>query len=123
MQKIFIVSFMFALLIGVVSTQAVAQSRYGAISYSAGDRVHGFSNNFRSRRSAERRALFECRRRGGRSCRVAIWFKNACGALAIGPNGYGSGWGTSLRIARGHALRSCRGYSRRCRVIRWVCTR
>ena len=61
---------------------AVADS-YGAIAFSPSTRADGWSNSFSTRADAERRALRECSARA-RDCRVAIWFKNACGALAVG---------------------------------------
>ena len=53
---------------------------------------------------------------------MPVWFRNACGALAVGADGYGSGWGSSRKSAEGQALQSCRRYSGGCAVIRWVCT-
>ena len=53
---------------------------------------------------------------------MPVWFRNACGALAIGFDGYGSGWGTSRKLAESYALQSCQRYSGGCWVVRWVCT-
>jgi hypothetical protein len=53
---------------------------------------------------------------------VPIWFRDACGALAVGSGGYGAGWGTSRSLAEGYALRTCRKHSSDCAVRRWVCT-
>lgn len=103
-------------------TAAVARDYYGAIAYSQSTRSHGYSYDFDSRGRAERRAYNECAQYGG-GCRIAVWFKNACGALAVGRDGgWGSGWHRTRRGAQYNALRSCRSVSRGCRVIRWVCT-
>jgi len=98
-----------------------AANNYGAIAYSPSTRAHGWAYDYPSRAAAERAALANCRRQAS-DCTVPIWFRNACGALAIGPNGYGTGWGTSRGLAERYALSSCRRHSSGCAVTRWVCT-
>ena len=97
------------------------EEHYGAIAYSPSTRAHGWSYDHPSRDHAERRALDRCRRHAG-DCIVAVRFHRACGALAVGPDGYGSGWGATRMLAQGYALRSCARYSDGCSVVRWVCT-
>lgn len=100
---------------------AVADS-YGAIAFSPSTRADGWSNAFSIRADAERRALRECSARA-RDCRVAIWFKNGCGALAVGQNGgWGSGWGGDRRRAELEAIGVCNQYTGGCRITRWVCS-
>lgn len=102
-------------------TTALADS-YGAIAYSPTTRADGWSHSFSTRADAERRALRECSGRA-RDCRVAIWFKNACGALAVGQNGgWGSGWGNDRRRAELEAIGVCNQHGAGCRVARWVCS-
>jgi len=106
----------------LVPTAALARDYYGAIAYSQSTRAHGYSYDYRSRRAAERRAYRECRQYGG-GCRIAVWFRNACGALAVGKDGgWGSGWHRNKRRAQTNAIRSCNDVSYGCRVVRWVCT-
>ena len=58
---------------------------------------------------AKKVGLAECRRQGGQNCQEIAWFRDACGALAIGDgNGFGSGWGTTTAIAERYALSQCR---------------
>ena len=109
-----------AFLVGL-TTQAIARNNYGAIAYSPDAGSYGYSYDYRSRARAEAAAMSSCRETG-HGCRVIIWFRNACGALATGPDGYGSGWARSRRAAERKALRSCRNYSRRCGVLSWACT-
>jgi uncharacterized protein DUF4189 len=98
-----------------------SEQYYGAIAYSPTNRAHGWAFDYPSRSAAERRALAQCGRHA-KDCTVPVWFRNACGALAVGLDGYGSGWGSSRRSAEGQAVQSCRRYSGGCAVIRWVCT-
>lgn len=97
------------------------QAHHGAIAYSPSTRAHGWSYDYPSRGHADRRALDRCGRHA-RDCIVAVRFHKACGALAVGPDGYGSGWGDSRKVAEGYALRSCARYSNGCEIVRWVCT-
>ncbi len=103
-----------------VSAPALADS-FGAIAYSPTTRADGWSHSFPTRADAERRAMRECSSRA-RDCRVAIWFKNACGALAVGPTGWGSGWGNDRRRAELEAIGVCNRHSAGCTVTRWVCS-
>lgn len=98
-----------------------AQEFYGAIAYSPTTRAHGWAYDYASRGEAKRHALAQCNRHGG-DCVVPVWFRNACGALAVGADGYGSGWGANRKLAETYAIQSCGRYSGGCAIIRWVCT-
>ncbi len=108
-----------AILFGLAAT-ASAQN-YGAIAYSPDTGGYGYSYDYRSRGEAESRALGECQARSY-GCVVAIWFQNACGAVAAGPNGWGSGWGSSQRRADLEAINVCNQYSGGCTIQVQVCT-
>jgi serine/threonine-protein kinase len=111
-----------ALLLCAAGQSAAAQDNYGAIAFSPATGAHGWSYDYPSRSAAENAALANCGRYAS-DCRVPIWFRNACGALAVGAgNGYGSGWGTSRAIAERYALQVCRRYTSGCRIRRWACT-
>ncbi len=101
--------------------QAAAQDFYGAIAYSPSTGAHGWSFDYRSRNEAENVAKSNCGKHAT-DCIVPIWFRNACGALAVGSNGYGSGWGTSQKIAEGYALQVCGKHTTGCTIKRWACT-
>jgi hypothetical protein len=94
---------------------------FGAIAYSPSTRAHGWAFDYGSREHAEARAMARCSRHA-RDCFVPVWFRDACGALAIGLDGYGSGWGSNRKLAETYALQSCRRYSGGCAVVRWICT-
>src|SRR5262245_53251859 len=105
----------------VCTSIAQARDYYGAIAYSPSTRAYGYSYDHYTRADAENRALAECRARAP-DCQLPLWFRNACGALAIGPNGWGTGWGTDRRLAESYAIQTCRNHSGNCQVVRWVCT-
>lgn len=105
-----------------LSGAAYARDNYGAIAYSPSTGAHGYSYDYASRAVAERKALAECRKHA-RDCQVPLWFRNACGALAVGNGGgWGTGWGSNRALAERYALQSCSQYTKGCSVIRWVCT-
>ena len=100
-----------------------AANNYGAIAFSVVNGAHGYSYDYPSRRVAEQVALRACRQHGGIGCRVAIWFRNACGALAVGSgNGWGANWGTTRAAATRNAMRACRRHTSGCGIRRWACT-
>ena len=109
----------FIFVVAVIVSLAVpasAQDRFGSIVFSKhsdGGYAWGMAWSFDSRSSARNRAINECLGRGGRSCGEVAWFRNACGALAIGTrhgarNGVGWGWGNSIAVAQNGALSGCR---------------
>ncbi len=82
-----------------------APRSFGAIAYSPGTGGYGYSFKLANRAEAEKRAIQEC---GKDDCKVATWFFNNCGALAIGKNGaWGGANGNTERIAQAAAQRRC----------------
>ncbi len=111
------------LILSVAGVQpADARDMHGAIAFSQTTGAIGWSYDFSTRGGAENRAMSECRKHGG-GCRVATWFKNACGALAVGNgNAYGGSWAANRFEAESKAMSLCSAESRNCTVRRWVCT-
>jgi len=117
---IFVLSSVTMLLVSFGAAQA---DNFGAIAYSRAAGTHGYSYNYATQWAAENRALQECERYSGTGdCQILVWFKNGCGALAEGDNGYGTGWGANQTLAERYALESCSQYTTNCRITRWVCT-
>lgn len=112
-----------SLMVAAVSFMPAAQAQdmYGAIAYSPSSGAHGYAYDYASQAGAEDRALDECRSYG-EGCQNVMWFRNACGALAVGPDGWGSDWGEDRSRAENKAINACQQHSSNCQVIRWVCT-
>ena len=107
----------------MMTSMASAQNKFGAIYFSQSTGAHGYSYDYNSQYQAEQRALNECLGAGGTDCVRATWFRNACGALAVGDgNGWGSHWGNHRSGAEQNALNTCRRNASGCRIVRWVCT-
>ncbi|WEZ83158.1 DUF4189 domain-containing protein [Rhizobium sp. 32-5/1] len=101
--------------------KAAQADSFGAISISPQNGATGWSHSYSSRWEAEEVAQTNCDQYAG-DCRVAIWFKNACGAVARGPDGWGADWGDNRRDAEYAAIRSCEKHSYDCQIIRWQCS-
>lgn len=108
------------LLLAAAVRPAAAQDYFGAIAYSPTTRAHGWTHDYGSRQEAQNVALAECRRHAD-DCVIAVWFRNACGALAVGLDGYGAAWATNRVQAERAALKLCRSYSEDCGAIRSIC--
>jgi hypothetical protein len=94
--------------------------KYGAIAFSKSTGNWGTSYNFKSRAAAEQDALTRC---AAGDCDVKIWFRNACGALAVGKgNCMGSAWAKNRAAAERKALEWCRRAGEDCSVKCWACT-
>lgn len=109
----------------LLGTAAIARDsdRYGAIAYSRYTRHYGYWKGAESLEGAKRRALEACK---GRDCRIEVWFRNSCGALATGEGGQVVGWAhdTRLHEAEEQAIRACRKEGgRRCEVVISACSR
>jgi Domain of unknown function (DUF4189) len=121
MSQLKMIAVLFAaplLSVALGATSASAEN-FGAIAFSQSSGAVGYSFDYRSRGSAEEHALQEC----GRGCRVVLWFKDACAAIAVGSgNGYGTGWATTRGGAESIAMNNCNENASNCGVNRWVCT-
>jgi len=96
---------------------------FGAIAYSKRSQHYGYATGKHSRRAAEDRALELCDRR---DCKVEVWFKNNCAALATGSQGQIVGWAynENEHRARERAIEECRNHDgRRCQVVVATCSR
>ncbi len=109
-----------AIPLALLLTGAAMADTYGAIAFSPATGANSYSYDYASRSGAEQRALSECNKRS-RGCRVAIWFKNSCGALAIGARGWGAGYDASRAAAEQRAFSQCASRSGGCRVRVWAC--
>ena len=115
-------AFSASLMFFMAASMAVAADNFGAIAFSKATGAYGFSYDHQSRRDAEARAMAECNSRS-RGCKIAIWFKNACGSVAIGQNGWGSAWAGSRGNAERAAIANCSKHTSGCRVLAWSCTK
>jgi serine/threonine-protein kinase len=101
---------------------AVAAEYFGAIAYSQGKRAHGWGKDYPSRQQAEKAALANCAKYA-EDCSVVVWFKNACGALSLGPKGAGWAWAHKQSDADRAATRACAQHSNACTVTQRMCTK
>ncbi len=103
-----------------------AGGSFGAIAYASATANGHFVTGCQSREMAERAVLAGCRNlvSGAATCEVALWFQNACGALAQGENGaYGTGWAGDGARACSWAFKSCVDEGgRECEGVYFACS-
>ena len=98
---------------------ASGQDLYGSIFYSreiGGRYAWGMAWDYDNLASARRRASAECKTRRGTGCSEILWFRNTCGALFLGDNGWGTGWGANKAKAESIAREYCKTYTSNCRL-------
>ena len=125
MKKINSVLVVAALAVSAVVAPAAAnaQDLYGAIAYSQKSKNYSWATDFNNQEAAEAAAMDECYNKAS-DCRLATWFRNACGSLAVGADGgWGSHWGKNFRQAQNKAINACEGSSYNCRVVVTKCVK
>ena len=99
---------------------------WGSISFSqdaGGGYTWAMVWNSSGHERARQLALEMCRGRGGENCQDVGWFKNQCGALAVGDgNGFAGGGGRTTAEAESAALSKCRTVDNNCRIVVSRCT-
>ena len=108
-------------LLALVPAVGLAADYYGAIAWSQRTKAHGWSRDYPTRTAAEKAALAGCAKLA-KDCQVVLWFKNACGAIAIGPKGSGWAWNADQTLAEAGALNACAKHSKACTVKQRFCT-
>jgi Domain of unknown function (DUF4189) len=99
---------------------AVAADHYGAIAYSTDNGRYGYTYDYGTLASAQADALKNC---NDGSCQVVLWFKNSCGALAIGNRySYGAAWANNRGDAETSAMTFCSQNGTGCNIAQWLCT-
>ena len=90
---------------------AEVSNYFGAIAYSPKTQSYGYGVDLPSNDTAQTVALSNCTRSAG-DCVVVVYFRNGCGALAIGKDGYGGGWGIVRRSPKATLSRRARSKHR-----------
>lgn len=101
--------------------------QYGAIAISNTTMENAYSYNYPTQSEAEQKALDICRNSAGRpqDCEIAVWFYDACGALAInGDRAWGANWKNTQAEAEQSALALCGDSGQQgCEVVISYCSR
>jgi hypothetical protein len=85
-----------------------AHAEFGAIAYSVETGSYGIATGYTYREAAELDAHDTCYGNGAPDCNVVVWWRDACGALALSDNGvYGSAWSDTIDAAHRAAISYC----------------
>jgi hypothetical protein len=111
---------------GSTSPSERGRNYFGAIALSV-DGAGGIANDKRTKAKAKRVAKKKCKRRSNYpgQCKVAVWVRNACGAVSVrrDANGFVTRYGWAVRRYKGPAVRAAqRKCGNRCQKYAWVCT-
>ncbi len=109
------------LMLALVPINAPAQELFGAFAYSVKEKKHGWAINFPTKEAAEHAALEHCHK-NAETCQNILWFRNACGALVTGPEGFAAEWAEDQTNAVNKALKACATRSASCAVTATYCT-
>ena len=122
MQR-FVLGYVLAVILTIFGlSSATSADSYGSIAYSTSKRSAGWAFDSATQAAAEGTALKNCRKFAS-DCVIVTWFRNACGALAVGSgNGYGSSWGENRESAERSALKECANQAQGCAIQRWACS-
>ena len=91
---------------------------HGAIALQRDTGQFGYAANAATSRAAKIDALNQC---ADPKCEVVANFRNACGALARGPQKYFPATGAVRQEAEAKALRLCA--AKECEIVAWACTK
>ncbi len=112
---------------GEIPSGAMGPVRRGfaAIAYSPKTTRWGESSGYRSRKSAQRKAVAEC---GGskQGCEVAVWYRKYCGGVAgdFASGAWAGGSAPTAKAAALAALKACaKNGGNDCELVRVGCTR
>jgi serine/threonine-protein kinase len=101
----------------LLGCQTPSGDRYGALAVSDLTQRWGSSHDLATQDSAEEAALRHC---NADDCRVVVWFADACGAIARGPDYVAWGLGMTRQEAEEAVLADCEAEG--CEVIGFSCS-
>ena len=96
--------------------------RWGAISADGRIGSLGFVTGYPSKRIAEKAAVQECHRAGGKDCRAEFAFHNQCAAFIVSNEGSSIAGAPTEKEAATLAIKNCQKDFSSCRVYRTACS-
>ncbi len=99
------------------------EKTWGAIAPSPAGGILGTALGASSKQEAERRALADCKTKGGGgACLVEIAYHNQCAAMILGERTYSLARAISVESASEIGIRKCREKNKSCSVYYSACT-
>ena len=108
----------------LAATPALAghEPTFGAIAYSQDSGAYASTWGHATKKGAEEAALASCTEVGP-GCKVVIWTRDACAAIATAPGyGYGTKWAPERGRSEIKALETCLEYNDTCAILTSMCT-
>lgn len=98
------------------------EKTWGAIAPSPAGGAVGSALGASSKEEAERRALADCKQKGGRACQIGIAYHNQCGVMAVGEKKFFTASAGSEAEAKTYGLETCKKEDANCRIYYSACT-
>lgn len=82
-------------------------SRWGAIATYAPTGILGVATDQGSKNEAERKALLDCKLKGGPTCTIEVAYDNECAAVVVGDKGYNVNTDATVEAAVQYGMKTC----------------
>jgi hypothetical protein len=96
--------------------------RWGAIVVDGKKGIFGGADGFERPDHAQKAAVKDCRKHGGKDCKLLIEYYNQCGALVWGDNKYAGYTGPEPDSVGKRAVESCNKETSNCRIYYMGCS-
>jgi hypothetical protein len=98
------------------------ETRWGAIAVDNGVGTYGGIEGFDSKRRAQKAAITECKKYGGKKCKVSIAYYNQCGVLASGDTYSITARGPDIYETAERAVNTCSKHTQNCKPYYGGCS-
>lgn len=96
--------------------------RWGAIVVDGKNGIFGGADGFKRPSQAQKAAVKDCQKHGGKQCKVLIEYYNQCGALVWGDNKYAGYTGPQPNEVKQRAVESCQKETSNCKIYYMGCS-
>jgi hypothetical protein len=91
------------------------ETRWGAIAVDNGVGTYGGIEGLNSKRTAQKAAIAECKKFGGKKCKISIAYYNQCGVLASGDTYSITARGPEINETTERAVNACSKKTQNCK--------
>ena len=98
------------------------ETRWGAITIDNSTGLYGTAEGYASKSAASKAAIDDCKKWGGKSCKVAVAYYNQCGALVSGAKYSSTARGPTVEEALEFAMNDCKARDSTCKLFYSGCS-
>lgn len=101
---------------------SIWEARWGAISVDNSNNTYGTADGYKSKSAASKAAIDDCKKWGGKACKISIAYYNQCGVLLSGENYSITGRGPTIDAAIGVVIDECKKHDPKCKLYHAGCS-